>query len=159
MLNHSAALAYLLAFAGLAAPVLTTAQENSLTTAFFEKNEVSPRNTTKLRATVFNQTVSIKTLASGAIERVYYGDGTKRIGSKGATTKYRIVQNGLEEEYEGVQRKLLIYDWHGHAYICLENIGDLDEIGEAVGTCPYVIVATAQGDHTRGNTNASPEKP
>ena len=159
MLKLFAVSAYLVAFGGLVTPVLTAAQEHPLTTAFFEKNGVSPRDTTKLRATVFNKTISIETLASGAIERVYYGSGAKRIDSKGATTKYQIVQSSIEEQYDGVQRMLLIYDWGGHAYICLENVGDLDEIGEAVGTCPYVIVATTQGDHTRGNTNADPEKP
>jgi hypothetical protein len=159
LLAPFAASAYLLAFGGLVTPVLTAAQENSLTTAFFEKHGVSPRDTAKLRATVLNKTISIKALASGAIERVYYGYGAKRIDSKGATTKFRIVQSSIEEEYDGVQRMLLIYDWDGHAYICLENVGDLDEIGEAVGTCPYVIVAATQGDHTGGNTNARPERP
>ncbi len=158
-LTPFAVAAYLLACGGLVTPLLTAAQENSLTTAFFEKHAVTPRDTAKLRATVSNRTVSIETLASGAIERVYYGSGAKRIDSKGASTKYQIVQNSIQEEHDGVQRMLLIYDWDGHAYICLENVGDLDEIGEAVGTCPYVIVATTQGDHTRGNTNASPEKP
>jgi hypothetical protein len=151
--------AYLLGFGGLVIPVLTAAQENSLTTAFFEKNSVSPRDTAKLRATVLNKTIAIKALASGAIERVYYGYGAKRVDSKGATTKYQIVQSSIQEEYDGVQRMLLIYDWNGQAYICLDNVGDLDEIGEAAGTCPYVIVATTQGDHTRGNTNAGSEKP
>jgi hypothetical protein len=159
LLAPFAASACLLAFGGLVTPVPTAAQENSLTTAFFEKHGVSPRDTAKLRATVLNKTISIKALASGAIERVYYGYGAKRIDSKGATTKFRIVQSSIEEEYDGVQRMLLIYDWDGHAYICLENVGDLDEIGEAVGTCPYVIVAATQGDHTGGNTNARPERP
>jgi hypothetical protein len=159
LLAPFAASAYLLAFGGLVTPVPTAAQENSLTTAFFEKNAVSPRDSAKLRATVLNKTVSIKALASGAIERVYYGDGAKRVDSKGATTKYQIAHSSIEEEFDGVQRMLLIYDWKGYAYICVDNVGELDEIGEAAGTCPYVIVATAQGDHTRGNTNAGPEKP
>lgn len=158
LLAPLAASVFLLAFGGVLTPVLAAAQDNPPTTAFFEKNGVSPRDTTRLRATVLNKTISIKALASGAIEQVYYGSGAKRIDSKGATTQYQIVQSGIEEEYDGAHRMLLIYDWHGQAYICLENVGDLDEIGEAVGTCPYVIVATTPGD-TRGNTNARPEKP
>ena len=45
---------------------------------------------------------------------------------------------------------LLIYDWHGHAYVCLANVGDLDVLGDAEGTCPYEIVATMQGNHVGG---------
>ena len=146
--DRSSTQAALVAFGALLMPVLTAAQQDSLTTAFFEKNGVSPRTSAKLHATIFDRTISIKELKNGVIERIYYG--AERIDARGTKTKYHIRQGGIEEEYGGVPRVLLIYDWHGHAYICLENVGDLDELGDSVGTCPYEIVATAQGNHTRG---------
>jgi len=128
--------------------VPAAAQTAPFTTAFFEKNKVAPRDAAKLRATIFDKTVSIKTLKSGAIEQVYYG--VQRIDAKGEKTKYKIGKGGIEEEHDGVPRMLLIYDWRGHAYGCLENVGELDELDGEEGTCPYEIVATTQGNHTRG---------
>jgi hypothetical protein len=46
-----------------------------------------------------------------------------------------------------VARMLLIYDWQNHAYVCLENVGELDVLKGAEGTCPYEIVATVKGNH------------
>jgi hypothetical protein len=138
-----------LAFSTLLMPVRSAAQKDSLTTAFFEKNGVAPRNSAKLRTSVFDRTISIKELNSGTIERVYYGYGAKRIDATGTKTKYHIRAGHIEEEYGGVPRMLMIYDWHGRAYICVDNVGDLDEIGDAAGTCPYEVVATAQGNHMR----------
>jgi hypothetical protein len=138
-----------LAFSTLLMPVRSSAQKDSLTTAFFEKNGVAPRNSAKLRTSVFDRTISIKELNSGTIERVYYGYGAKRIDATGTKTKYHIRAGHIEEEYGGVPRMLMIYDWHGRAYICVDNVGDLDEIGDAAGTCPYEVVATAQGNHMR----------
>ena len=99
---------------------------------------------------MIDQTLSIRALKTGAIERVYYGPGSQRIDSKGVKTQYHIRGNGIEEEAAGVLRMLVIYDWDGHAYVCLEAVGDLDELGAAEGSCPYEIVATTQGDHTQG---------
>jgi hypothetical protein len=147
-MNKPKLLAAALAFGGLVMPVLTAAQTDSLTTAFFEENKVPPRNAAKLRATIFDKTISIKALKSGAIEQVYYG--AQRVDAKGEKTKYKIREGGIEEEHGGVPRMLLIYDWHSHAYVCLEDVGDLDELAEAKGTCPYEIVATTQDNHTRG---------
>jgi hypothetical protein len=135
-----------LAFGVVVMPVIAAAQPAALTTAFFEKNRVSPRDAAKLRATVADSTLSIKTLKSGAIEQVYYG--AQRIDAKGAKAKYKIGKGGIEEEYNGTSRMLLIYDWQDHAYVCLENVGDLDELNGAQGTCPYEIVATARGNQT-----------
>jgi hypothetical protein len=125
-------------------PVMTVAQTAALTTAFFEKNHVSPRNAAALHATISDKTLSIKKLNSGAIERVYYG--ARRIDAKGEKTRYKISQAGIEEQYDGAPRVLLIYDWRGHAYVCLENLGELDMLGGAEGTCPYEIVATTEGN-------------
>jgi hypothetical protein len=135
-----------LAFGVCAMPVIAAAQPAALTTAFFEKNKISPRDAAKLRITVADNTLSIKTLKSGAVEQVYYG--AQRIDAKGAKTKYKIGRGGIEEEYNGTPRMLLIYDWQDRAYVCLENIGDLDELNGAQGTCPYEIVATARGNQT-----------
>lgn len=147
-MNKPKLLAAALAIGGLGMPVLTAAQTDSLTTAFFEKNRVPPRNAAKLHATIFDKTISIKALNSGAIEQVYYG--VQRIDARGTKTRYKITKGGIEEEHGGVPRMLLIYDWHGHAYVCVQNVGDLDELGEAEGTCPYEIVATTQDNHTQG---------
>jgi hypothetical protein len=147
-MNKPRLLAAALALGGLLMPVLAAAQADSLTTAFFEENKVPARNTSKLRATIFDKTISIKALKSGAIEQVYYG--AQRIDAKGEKTNYRIREGGIEEEHGGVPRMLLIYDWHGHTYVCLEDVGDLDELAEAKGTCPYEIVAATQDNHTRG---------
>lgn len=136
------------AFGGLAMPASSSAQTALLTTAFFEKNKVPPRSAAKLHATIFDKTISIKALEGGTIERVYYG--AQRVDAGGEKTKYRIREGGIEEEHGGVPRMLLIYDWHGHAYGCVENVGDLDELAGAEGTCPYEIVATAQDDRIRG---------
>ncbi len=141
-------LAAALAFGGLMMPILAVAQTVSLTTAFFEKNKVPPRNAATLHTTIFGKTISIKALKSGSIEQVYYG--AQRIDSKGIKSNYTITKAGIEEEYGGVLRMLLIYDWHGHAYACVENVGDLDELGEADGTCPYEIVGSTQDNHTEG---------
>lgn len=135
-----------LAFGVAALPVPAAAQTEALTTTFFEKNKVTPRNGAKLRTAIYNNTISIKTLKSGAIEQVYYG--AQRVDAKGEKTKYKIHKGGIEEEHDGVLRVLLIYDWRGHAYVCLENVGELDELEGEEGTCPYEIVATTQGNHT-----------
>jgi hypothetical protein len=147
-MNKPKLLAAALAFGGSVMPVLAVAQADSLTTAFFEKNNVPPRNAARLHATIFDKTISIKALSSGAIEQVYYG--IQRVDAKGEKTKYKITKGGIEEEHGGVPRMLLIYDWHGHSYVCVQNVGDLDELAEAEGTCPYEIVATTQGNHTQG---------
>jgi hypothetical protein len=135
-----------LAFGVAALAVTAAAQTAALTTTFFEKNKVAPRSGAKLRTTIYNNTISIKTLKSGAIEQVYYG--AQRIDAKGEKTKYTIYKGGIEEEHDGVLRVLMIYDWRGHAYVCLENVGELDELNGEEGTCPYEIVATTQGNHT-----------
>jgi hypothetical protein len=137
-----------LAFGVLVIPVLAAAQTDGLTTAFFEKNKVAPRNAAKLRATISDKTISIKTLKSDAITKIYYG--ALRVGDKGEKTKYKIGKGGIEEEHDGAPRMLLIYDWQGHAYVCLENLGELDMLDDAEGTCPYEIVATTRGNHTGG---------
>jgi hypothetical protein len=147
-MNKPILLAAALAFGALGIPVLAAAQTDALTTAFFEKNKVAPRNAAKLRATISDKTIAIKTLKSGAIEHVYYG--AQRVDAKGEKTKYRFGKGGIEEEHDGALRMLLIYDWQGHAYVCLENVGDLDVLDGAEGTCPYEIVATTQGNHTGG---------
>jgi len=138
-------------------PVLAAAQPDSLSTAFFEKRGIAPRTATQLRATVVDRTISIKSLQGGALEQVYYG--ARRIDARGTTTRYKIVADAIQEERDGVLRQLLIYDWHGHSYICLENVGELEELGAAEGTCPYEIVATARGNHAGGNANAAPKSP
>lgn len=145
-MSKPAFLAAALVFGGLAMPVLAASQADSFTTAFFEKHHVLPRGAAKLRATISDRIVSIKELKSGAVERVYYGD--RRVDAKGEKTEYRIIEGGGIEEYGDVPRMLLIYDWHGHAYVCVENVGELDELEGAEGTCPYEIVATE--DRTRG---------
>jgi hypothetical protein len=137
-----------LAFAGSLLPVLAAAQSKPLTTAFFEENRVRPRDAARLRATILNRTISIRTLKDGAIEQVRYG--AMRVDGRGEKTKYTIRDGGIEEQHGGVPRMLLIYDWHGHAYGCLEDVGDLDELGEAKGTCPFEIVATATDSHRGG---------
>jgi hypothetical protein len=101
-------------------------------------------------ATMSGKTITIKTLRSGAIERVYYG--TQRIGAKG-----EISEGGIEEQHDGASRMLLIYDWQGHAYVCLENVGELDMLDAAEGTCPYEIIAMTQGNYTGGNEMQIPE--
>jgi hypothetical protein len=146
MINPLKLSAAALAFAAVAVPVLAAAQTAAFTTAFFEKNKVPPRDGAKLRATISDNTVSIKTLKGGAVEQVYYG--AQRIDAKGGKTKYKIGKGGIEEEHDGTPRMLLIYDWQNHAYVCLENVGDLDELDGAEGTCPYEIVATARGNQT-----------
>ncbi len=145
-MSKPAFLAAALVLGGLAMPVLAASQADSFTTAFFEKHHVLPRGAAKLRATISDRIVSIRDLKSGAIERVYYGD--RRVDAKGDKTKYRIIEGAIEEEHGDVPRMLLIYDWRGHAYVCLENVGDLDELDGAEGTCPYEIVATEE--RTRG---------
>jgi hypothetical protein len=138
----------ILAFGVVAIAVQAAAQTAPLTTALFEKNKVAPRDAARLRTTIFDKTISIKTLKSGAIEQVYYG--AQRVDAKGEKTKYKIGKGGIEEEHDGVLRVLLIYDWRGHAYGCLENVGELDELDGEEGTCPYEIVAATQGNHIRG---------
>jgi len=146
-MNKPKLLAAALASGVLAMPVMTAAQTDAPTTAFFEKNKVAPRTAAKLRATIADKTISLKTLKSGAVELVYYG--AQRIDASGERTKYKIGRAGIEEEHDGAPRMLLIYDWHGHAYVCLENVGDLDVLDDAAGTCPYEIIAAIQGNHTR----------
>lgn len=138
-------------------PLLAAAQTVALSTAFFEKQGIAPRTATQLRATVVDQTIAMKLLQSGALEQVYYG--TRRIDAKGIKTQYKIVDSAIQEEHDGVLRQLLIYDWHGHSYICLENVGELEELGAAEGTCPYEIVATVRGNHTGGKADAAPKGP
>jgi hypothetical protein len=133
------------------------AQLDVPTTAFFEKHGVSPRDATKLRATVVGQTISIKALKSGALEQVYYG--AQRVDARGTQTRYKIIEGAIQEEHDSAPRLLLIYDWQGHSYICLQNVGELDELGDAEGTCPYEIVATARGNHTADKTDGSPKGP
>jgi hypothetical protein len=147
-MNKPKLLAAALAFGVLAMPVVAAAQTDGLTTAFFEKNNVAPRNAAKLRTTIADKTISIKTLKSGAVELVYYG--AQRIDATGERTKYKIGKGGIEEEHDGAPRMLLIYDWQGHAYVCLENVGELDVLDDAAGTCPYEIIAALQGNHIRG---------
>jgi hypothetical protein len=144
MINPLKLFAAALASGAIAVPVVTAAQTALLTTAFFEKNKVSPRDAAKLRATISDNTISMKTLKGGAVEQIYYG--AQRIDAKGGKTKYKIGKGGIEEEYNGTPRMLLIYDWQDHAYVCLENVGDLDELNGAEGTCPYEIVAAARGN-------------
>jgi hypothetical protein len=134
-----------LTFGALLIPDPSVAQTNSLTIAFFEKHNVRPRNAAELRATVLGKTLVIKTLKSGAVERVYYG--AQRVDGKGEKTKYKIVGGGIREDPGGVPRMLLIYEWHGAAYVCVDNVGDLDELGEDTGTCPYQIVTSVPNNH------------
>jgi hypothetical protein len=135
-----------LAFGVVAITVPAAAQTDALTTTFFEKNKVAPRNAAKLRATISNDTISIKTLKSGAIQQVYYG--ARRIDTKGQKSEYSIGKLGIEEEVDGVLRMLVIYDWRGHTYGCLANVGEGDELEGQEGSCPYEIVGTARGNQT-----------
>lgn len=138
----------MLALGSLIAPILASAQTEALTTAFFELHHVAPRSTARLRATIIGKTISTKSLKTGAVEWVYYG--ANRVDAKGEKSRYRIHDSGIEEEHDGEPRMLLIYDWQGHAYVCLENVGDLDVLDDAEGTCPYEIVSAAEGNHIHG---------
>jgi hypothetical protein len=134
-----------LAVAAWPVPVLLAAQADALTIAFFQNQHLRPRDAAALRATVLDRTLVIRTLKSGTIERVYYG--ARRIDAKNARTNYRIADAGIREDHDGVQRVLLVYDWQGSAYVCVDNVGELDDLGEAAGTCPYQIVSTIRGNH------------
>jgi hypothetical protein len=140
-----------------AAQPLVAAEPVSLSTTFFEKHGISPRTAAQLRTTVVGRTIAIKTLQGGALEQVYYG--AQRIDAKGIKTPYKIVEQAIQEERAGVLRLLLIYDWHAHSYICLENVGELEELGAAEGTCPYEIVATAHGNQTGGKVDEAAKRP
>jgi hypothetical protein len=130
------------------APSAARAGTDAKTTAFFEKNKVAPLDAPKTRAAVNDKTVSLKHLTDGAVEEVYYGG--QRVDAKGGTSKYRIGKDGIEEEIDGAPRRLLLYVWQDHTYVCLENVGDLDELDGAEGTCPYEIVKATSGNHLGG---------
>jgi len=119
-----------------------------MTTTFFEKIKIAPRGLQKLKATVYDKTISVKDLSSGSVEDVYYGQ--KKIDPKGNKSEYKLTQYGIEQDYDDSPRLLMIYDWHDHSYICLANIGDNDSLGDAEGTCPYEIVNTRSGNHLGG---------
>ena len=124
------------------------AQADVKTTAFFEKNKVAPFDAPKTKAAVGDKTISLKHLADGAVEDVYYGP--QRIDAKGGKSKYKIGKDGIEEEIDGVPRRLLLYAWQDRTYVCLENVGDLDELEGAEGTCPYELVKATSGNHLGG---------
>ena len=140
--------AAVLALALIFAPGAARADTDTKTTAFFEKNKVAPLDAQKTRAAVNDKTVSLKHLTDGAVEDVYYGG--QRGDAKGGKSKYRIGKDGIEEEIDGVPRRLLLYAWQDHTYVCLENVGDLDELDGAEGTCPYEIVKSTSGNHLGG---------
>jgi hypothetical protein len=129
-------------------PTIASAQTDVPTTALFERHHVAPRSTAALRTTITGRTLSIKSLKTGAMESWYYG--TQRIDANGKKFDYRIHDSGIEEERDGDLVLLLVYDWHGHSYICLANIGDSDVLGDAEGTCPYEIVGASEGNHLHG---------
>ncbi len=140
--------ATILALALAVAPGVARAETDAKTTAFFEKNKVAPLDAAKTKAAVDGKTVAFKHLADGATEEVFYGG--QRFDAKGGKAKYKIGKDGIEEEIDGTPRRLLLYVWQDHTYACLENVGDLDELDGAEGTCPYEIVKTTSGNHLGG---------
>jgi hypothetical protein len=123
-------------------------EPSTFSTAFFEKLHVPPLNTAQLRALVAGKTVTFKLIATGAQERVFYGP--RRVDKKGARTAYRISKSAIEQTRDGVPHLLLIYEWQGRTFGCLENVGDLDELGDQEGLCPYEIVEASSGNQAKG---------
>jgi hypothetical protein len=140
--------ATIIALALVLAPGLARAEPDAKTTAFFEKNKVAALDAAKTKAAVDGKTITFKHLADGTTEEVFYGG--QRFDAKGGKSKYLINKNGISEEIDGTPRRLLLYVWQDHTYACLENVGDLDELDGAEGTCPYEIVKATSGNHLGG---------
>lgn len=135
-------------FAGCGASAARADEAVKISTAYFEKLHVPPLRADRLRELFAGKTVTFKRIATGARERVYYG--AQRVDERGAETSYRIADGDIEQMRRGVRHLLLVYEWQGRTYGCLENVGDLDALGDQVGLCPYEIVGEAAGNTTQG---------